>query len=26
MKNILNTDPEKRFKAEEIRNHVWFSL
>lgn len=24
--NILNTDPEKRFKIEDIRKHPWFSL
>ena len=26
MKCILNTDPEKRFKAEDIRTHSWFNL
>lgn len=24
LKNILNTDPEKRFTIEQIRNHPWF--
>jgi len=22
----LNTDPNKRFKVDEIRNHVWFKI
>ena len=26
MKCILNTDPEKRFKAEDIRRHAWFNI
>lgn len=26
MKCILNTDPEKRFKAEDIWTHSWFNL
>lgn len=26
MKNILNTDPEKRYKAEDIRLHKWFNI
>lgn len=26
MKSILNTDPEKWFKAEDIRRHIWFNL
>lgn len=26
MKCILNTDPEKRYKAEDIRLHTWFNL
>lgn len=24
LKNILNTDPEKRFTIEQIRNHPWY--
>jgi len=26
MKAILNTDPEKRYKADDIRQHKWFNL
>jgi 5'-AMP-activated protein kinase, catalytic alpha subunit len=26
MKSILNTDPEKRYKAEDIKQHKWFNL
>lgn len=25
MTNILNTDPEKRFKTQDIRKHAWFN-
>ena len=26
MKKILNTDPEKRYKIEEIRAHSWYKI
>lgn len=26
MKQILNTDPEKRYKAEDIKKHIWFNI
>ena len=26
MKGIMNTDPNKRFKINEIRSHPWYSL
>lgn len=26
LKNILNTDPNKRYGVEEIRRHVWYNL
>lgn len=26
LKNILNTDPDTRFKIEQIRNHPWYKL
>lgn len=24
LKSILNTDPEKRYKVEDIKKHLWF--